>query len=672
MKKWGNSHELYPILAYICCCKDQLLKVNFRMGIKGFESFGNRDTDRCFQSVTIRNEILVIDGSELLYQIYDACKGRAPFDEFREQAIKFYTNLRTCGIRPVIVFDGFKFETNPKRYIEKRMGVIGKVRQSIEYGEAEEPKKPYLCRKMQLMGTTATHFLKHYFNTSCILGTILAEVNQELGIPFVNGVGDTDSSTAAIANLLRAKVLACDTQYCVYNLNNGWLPARYFEWNNDAKINMVRGITAKLYHIEHFSHQYHIPTNVVSYLDIFFGRNSCFPEGYFQSFVDQHFRNYGHYQRYSGFINVNFFRWMDGNYTTDDKLLERIVASLGNRDDHPNIQVRLEERLAFFRHPRVPPKFRLKVREQVRDEDMSIILSNNEHDSVEDGNDELAERDVGKKLPRFARDVLNAPTGGDHPKRRCLRIFMSNLDKPSPHDSTRALRQQIYQLLVRGDNLTVVEYDRVGVNYTEVEPIRVERQENQNPALVEVYNNHERNPDFIKFRKQHILSILVGEGNAVQNFEESCTNINEELKLLLACGVYWIRTTAPGDTAISALAFTVSLVYLKSQGGVDCRLVQRIRELMQKIRKSYSDINMDYIQISSQWVLCLEEVIEFNGILDEPLVQPPIGKCFNGTFFEACMAEVDGGTPVDVIMQENEEIEVGQLYNDIMRVLSLA
>uniref|UniRef100_H2XQE6 Uncharacterized protein n=1 Tax=Ciona intestinalis TaxID=7719 RepID=H2XQE6_CIOIN len=90
---------------------------------------------------------------------------------------------------------------------------------------------------------------------------------------------------------------------------------------------------------------------------------------------------------------------------------------------------------------------------------------------------------------------------------------------------------------------------------------------------------------------------------------------------------------------------------------------------MQKIRSSYPDINTDYIQISGQWLLCLEEVIAFNGILDEPLVPPPMGKCFNCSFFEACMAEVNRDTLVEVIKQE---IEVGELYKAIMRVLRLA
>ncbi|XP_078483466.1 single-strand DNA endonuclease ASTE1-like [Ciona intestinalis] len=304
------------------------------MGIKGFESFGKEHTDRCFQSVTIRNEILVIDGKELLYQIYDACKGRTPFDQFREQAIKFYTNLRTCGIRPVIVFDGFKFGSNHEKVLNQAVKVIGEMQKFIKEEKTDGTNKLPFCR------------------------TILAEVNQELGIPFVNGVGDMDSSTAAIANLLGAKVLAKDTQYCVYNLSNGWLPADYFEWD-DAEISRVGGITAKLYHIEHFSHQYNIPTNVVSYLDIFFGKNSFFPERV-QSFVDQHFKEDDR-QSYQRYLEI-FFSWMNGNYTTDDDLIERIVDSLGNRDDQPNIQVRLEERLAFFRQPRVPPKFRLKVR----------------------------------------------------------------------------------------------------------------------------------------------------------------------------------------------------------------------------------------------------------------------------------------------------------------------
>uniref|UniRef100_F7BDQ8 XPG N-terminal domain-containing protein n=1 Tax=Ciona intestinalis TaxID=7719 RepID=F7BDQ8_CIOIN len=235
------------------------------MGIKGFENFCKINTDRCFQSVTIRNEILVIDGSELFYHFYDACEGRAPLDQFREQAIKFYTNLRTCGIRPVIVFDGFKYGSNHEKVFNQAVKVIAEMEQFIKEEKIDGTNKLPFCR------------------------TILATVNQELGIPFVNGVGDMNSSTAAIANLLGAKVLASDTEYCVHNLSHGWLPVRYFKWNDDAEISRVGGITAKFYHIEHFSRQYNIPTNVVSYLDIFFGRKSYFPEGYFQSFVDQHF-----------------------------------------------------------------------------------------------------------------------------------------------------------------------------------------------------------------------------------------------------------------------------------------------------------------------------------------------------------------------------------------------
>nr|XP_002130091.2 protein asteroid homolog 1-like [Ciona intestinalis] len=626
-------NTLVSILVLRC---RQLLKVNFRMGIEGFESFCKKYTDKNFQSVTIRNEILVIDGSELLYQIYNACTGRAPFDQFREQTIKFYTNLRTCGIRPVVVFDGFKFESNHEKYIKKRVEIIRRMRQSIGRGEAKEPNKSHLC------------------------GTILEEVNQELGIPVVNGAGDTDSSTAAIANLLRAKVLASDTQYCVYNLSDGCLPTRYFKSNNDAEINKEKGIQAKLYHIESFSRQYHIPSNVVSYLDIFFGRNSCFPQKFFQSFVSLRFKNNGSYPQHL----TNYFRWMADNYTTDDDLIKSIIASLGNRDDHLNIQGRLEERLASFRHPRISRRFRLKVREQVRDEEMSNLLLNNEHDAEEDENDELAETNLRENIPSFAHDILKkTPTGGDNPI-RFLRVLMSKPEEPSPHNATRALRRQMYQLLVTGDNLVVVEYDRVEDDYTEVEEIRVRRQRNLNPALVEVYGNQEKNPEFIEFRKQHILSILVGDEDAVRQFEDSCSNISEELKLLLACGVYWIRNTAPGDTAISALAFTVSLIYLKSKDGGD-----RHRPLMHGMRSSYQDISMDYIQISSQWLLCIEEAIEFNRLLDYPLVQPPMGKCFNGTFFEACMAGVDRGTQVAVIMQE---IEGGRLYSDIMRVLSLA
>ena len=59
---------------------------------------------------------------------------------------------------------------------------------------------------------------------------MLKETLFELSIPYIVIAGDADPELAAIANSINAFVLASDTDFCVMDLNKGFLPFEDFNW----------------------------------------------------------------------------------------------------------------------------------------------------------------------------------------------------------------------------------------------------------------------------------------------------------------------------------------------------------------------------------------------------------------------------------------------------------
>ena len=89
------------------------------MGVRGLFSFFQNNHDDFFVQHDLHNSILVVDGNNLRYHLYNTCPRKnccfgGDYDKYYNHVLLFFQNLISCQIKPIVVIDGSFDEAKKK------------------------------------------------------------------------------------------------------------------------------------------------------------------------------------------------------------------------------------------------------------------------------------------------------------------------------------------------------------------------------------------------------------------------------------------------------------------------------------------------------------------------------------------------------------------------------
>ena len=198
------------------------------MGIPGLTTLIKKHyPSRTWRSVTPRGK-LVLDGKNIGEIVIDKkwIHG-GQYGEPRDHFIRFFSRLRDSGIDPIVIFDGVDY--NQEKCVTK------------------------LHRKKEKVKKIFDAILEDRITDSVVpifTDIVFCETLKELGVEFIFADGDADRDTARIANHYNCPVVACDSDYFIFNLKAGYIPLDCLYWDQQP-------VKAKLYERDRFAYKFY-------------------------------------------------------------------------------------------------------------------------------------------------------------------------------------------------------------------------------------------------------------------------------------------------------------------------------------------------------------------------------------------------------------------------------
>lgn len=194
------------------------------MGVQGLWSYIQEHQDKYFQDCKLKDTKLVIDGSNLLYFLYNHFENKniygGNYNHFYTKCRAFFNTLLKCKILPIVVFDGaddpdnMKLETILKR-LDARFSRVKKWK--------TKEILPILSKPL------------------------LYQILDELKVPHIATVYEADKEIAVLASRYECPVVTNDSDFYVYDLKGGSISMEYMIKKERTDINGSFYIPVKLY-----------------------------------------------------------------------------------------------------------------------------------------------------------------------------------------------------------------------------------------------------------------------------------------------------------------------------------------------------------------------------------------------------------------------------------------
>lgn len=185
------------------------------MGLKGFTTFVDDNSELLLTHVNISDTKIIIDGSNLMYFIYRVFRYNSRFggdyNEYRQTVDYFFQNLKTCKITPIIVMDGCQNIDNSK------------LNTSIK----RHDQKLKLCyysvhnKRMCDQQTPIPLLLKQEFRASLKRNSVIN----------ISSNFEADDDIVKMANHFHCPLLSNDSDFFVYDLASGLILLDYMDLN---------------------------------------------------------------------------------------------------------------------------------------------------------------------------------------------------------------------------------------------------------------------------------------------------------------------------------------------------------------------------------------------------------------------------------------------------------
>ncbi|KAI4481557.1 hypothetical protein M0802_013943 [Mischocyttarus mexicanus] len=171
------------------------------MGVRGLSSYIEDHAEYFLQNYILRDTFLVIDGSNLAYQLYwDYTKSNEAFggdyDNYSYSVKRFFMSLIEYNVTPLIMLDG-SHESRKTKTIFTRF--------NDRYHAAYANFPP-------------TKFDNPYFHSlsPILLYTVFKNILKEMNIKYIQCLFEADNAIAGLAKLLGCPVLSFDSDFYFY------------------------------------------------------------------------------------------------------------------------------------------------------------------------------------------------------------------------------------------------------------------------------------------------------------------------------------------------------------------------------------------------------------------------------------------------------------------------
>ncbi|XP_068567693.1 single-strand DNA endonuclease ASTE1 [Cebidichthys violaceus] len=532
---------------------------------------------RIYRDVRFRKSRLVIDGSNLLFELYfnsglDQNHG-GEYASFEVLIEKFIKALRDCRISPYVVLDGGSDHTDKKL-------------QTLLLRAKERIKKAHQAAESNLPKGVLPQLVKLVFTQTL----------DRLEVPLAQCYGEADQEIAALAREWRVPVLSNDSDFYIFDLPAGLLPISHFQW--EAAQRSSGGwsfIPCKSYNTSSFCIFFSLQKQLLPAFAALAGNDYVDLRRTDSSVSWTQFAQNGR-----GGVNSvqnleGLLHWLRGFHCPQDAF-EAALGLMGDLSSErkeellKNLDLGMEEYqlpscsvTKFFTDGRAPP---FPAAEEVA----GLVP-------------------VWTRLPlfqaRLPQDLLDVLLLN----RMSLGTFVDHRDWPSAHRTSRTLRQVMYGLLL-GEGGEVTERDRDGLelDFTTVRPCFTETSRDLVLSSLDQVDPSQR------------LQVLL---EALQVSEGSLSHLPPQLRLPVAATCYWLQRAQPppAEELLKAL-----LLGLSTGDPVRLRAALQIQNHQRRQK-----LDLVLAHSFNQWQACLKLGIQLNQLLGFPLPEPRISRLYEGT-----------------------------------------
>ncbi|XP_014247031.1 protein asteroid [Cimex lectularius] len=167
------------------------------MGVSGLTSFLYRKEDVYFKKFYLKNTPLVIDGNSLAAYVSTHIGGYMTFggdyDRLGARLEYIFTMLASCGIVPIVIFDGSAEKKKYKTIIARFVG-----------------------RVLGLYNVSPGYYCAQFF--PIMLRAAVRNKLRSLGVTVLQSDFEADREIAAVADKLNAPVLSNDSDFFIFNV----------------------------------------------------------------------------------------------------------------------------------------------------------------------------------------------------------------------------------------------------------------------------------------------------------------------------------------------------------------------------------------------------------------------------------------------------------------------
>ncbi|XP_039471480.1 protein asteroid homolog 1-like isoform X1 [Oreochromis aureus] len=531
------------------------------MGVLKLEDLIDQIPSLC-EEVNIEKTGLIIDGAALYYSLYytsdpkldQRCGGDYP--GFKDEVCNFFKTLQDCEVTPYVFLDGGLGSGKREHFVSHLKKKLEKAKSVAETELGCSVQKRYRPNVLPPL-----------------VRDVFIEILKEKGIEFKQCLGEADPEIFFAANQKQWPVLSIDTDFCIYDVDKGFLHLKHFEWKSkkDGKI------PAKLYTRSKFCEHFKLdPALMPVFASIAGNDYSRLGKEIFAN----HSPSPGQYDIKRLYGMLTFLSEVKLDSCNDSQKREH---ALQNAVNHVR---EIEDR-----------SFKLSIQKYVDPKKNDPDLPSWVRQKVERGD-----------LSTFIISVLDQKT-------MMLPALVEDFSQRSSYTAAYRIRQYFYGVLTGGQMCT--EYDRD--HKIDVQPLlpNVSSDEQEQLQLQRLHKAPEG------LRRRVFEEALQVQTSALEN-------IPDQLKLPVCVTVFWFKNlqSDPKPETVHCL-HALLLGFVCDRDGPEDKFERKMKALKDAaIRRKWQP---RVAHAFSQWLCCMRQSLHLNQLLCSPLPEPQCARLYCGS-----------------------------------------
>uniref|UniRef100_A0AAZ1X8J0 Asteroid domain-containing protein n=1 Tax=Oreochromis aureus TaxID=47969 RepID=A0AAZ1X8J0_OREAU len=514
------------------------------------------------EEVKVEKTGIIIDGAALYYCLYynsdpkldQRCGGDYP--GFKDEVCNFFKTLQDCEVTPYIILDG---GSDP----DKHKTVVSRLGNRLEKAKAVAKTEPNAVPK----GCNVLPPL---------VKDVFIEILKEKGIEFKQCLGEADPEVFSAANQKQCPVLATDTDFCIYDVDKGFLHLDNFEWKRkkDGKI------PAKLYTRSKFCEHFKLDPALMPVFASIAGND-------YSRLEDR-----GRFARESSSSGEYSIKRLDGMLSFLSKVN---LDGLNDSQKRERALSHIFYQLSHHVGKKENETFKLAIQKYVEPEETSFNLPLWMHENM-----------MGGELTTFVTSVVDQKT-------MMLTPVVEDFSQHSSYTAAYRIRQYFYGLLIGGQMCT--EYDR-------------DHKIDVQPLLPKVSSDEQKQLELQRLHK-------APEGLRRRVFEEALQvqtsaleNIPDQLKLPVCVTVFWFKRLQhhPKPETVHCL-HALLLGFMFNPNSPEDEFEKKMKALKDE---GVNNWQPRVAHAFSQWLCCMRQSLHLNQLLCSPLPKPQCARLYCG------------------------------------------